>query len=396
MVWNLEKLYSSLLSLQESIESIKNELESSNTMVESYWEGFRYGEQELYTLLQAQKQLSSAELDLIESEQNNLIDYFKVLQVSGELLEYFSINADENTFLDMAQSKYNQRARGEALLESSDSYFPQIAEESFEEGNESVREAQEDNVSQQEQLELEETTKEPKRESLEDMLSFKELFLMQEREKYTILFEDFADMYEAMAFIQSNDLAQESFIYKKLRDEKVRIDVAYSLYESAQEANATIASREFTKVASLSILPKKVADIQEALFAFDQFELVDKKSIKPLIIEKEIKKEPFKTDAAFKREFLGANEDFYTLNVATFKNIEDAQRVIESENYAKSAFVFSYGDEIKLYKLMYGVYESYEAAQKALKEDKTLESYMPVIEKIRLRSTLCVQSFTGD
>ena len=389
MIWNLEKLYSSLLSLQESIESIKSELEASDTMVESYWERFRYGEQELYTLLQAQKQLNTAELDLIESEQNNLIDYFKVLQISGELLEYFSINADESTFLDMAQSKYNERIRGASLQKDEDSYFPLLAEGSFSDANESVSQTQEDKGQKEsEESKIKEETKEPQSESLENMLSFKELFLMQEREKYTLLFEDFADIYEAMAFIRSNDIASESFVYKKLRNEKVRIDVAYSIFDTAQEANATLASQEFSKDAKVTTLPKKVGEVQESLFAFDQLELVDKKSIKPIIIEKEIKKEPFKTDSAFKRAFLNADENFYTLNVHTFKTLEDAQRAVERGGYKKSAFVFSYGEDIKLYKLMYGVYESYEEAQKALKESSSLQSYMPVIEKVKLKQRL--------
>lgn len=388
MIWSLEKLYNSLLSLQESIKSIKSELEASNTMVDSYWEGFRYGEQELYTLLQAQKQLSSAELDLIESEQNNLLDYFKVLQISGELLEYFSIDPDESRFLDMATANYNQRSRGAVLEGDAKSYMPLVVERSLSDLNSSDEREPQENLVTQEAQEIQEEQKqqEPQKESLADMLSFEELFLIQEGEKYTLVFENFADIYEAMRFIEENDLVGQSFLYKKLYKEKVRINVAYSVYDGEDQANTVLSSQTFSTDQDPFV--KKISDVKETLFAFDQLELVDKKSValaKPL---KEIKNEPFKSDAAFKELFLNAPENFYTLNVGTFETMKDAQRVLESGNYTKHAFVFSYGEKIKLYKVMYGVYESYEAAQKVLKEDALLQTYMPVIEKVKLKQKL--------
>lgn len=385
MVWNLEKLYNSLLSLKENIENIKNELKSSQTMVESYWEGFRYGEQDLYTLLQAQKQLNSAELDLIDSEQNNIIDYFKVLQTSGELLQYFSIDVEKSTFLNMSKTDYNERVRGvkiDSQQEDNPSYIPQVAEELFVDSNKTKDTQDEFTVDAAVDFMPKST------EPLSDMLSFGELFLMEDSKKQTLVFEGFNDIYEALAFINDTDIEKESFIYKKLKNEKVLIDVAYSMFDTLEEASASKELEKFSTFTKEKIDIKTLGEVQEKVLEFNRLHLVDKKSIRPVVIKKEIQKEKFKTSSSFKREFLDAPEDFYTINVATFKTIADAQRVVEAGGYTEKAFVFTYGDRLSLVKFMYGIYESYEDAQKFLDQEKNLKIHTPIIEKVRLKQKL--------
>ena len=385
MVWNLEKLYNSLLSLKENIENIKNELKSSQTMVESYWEGFRYGEQDLYALLQAQKQLNSAELDLIDSEQNNIVDYFKVLETSGELLEYFSIDVEKSTFLNMSNTEYNERVRGvkvDSKQEDNASYIPQITEALFVDSNK-TKDTQEDFTADAAVDFIPKST-----EPLSDMLSFGELFLMEDSKKQTLVFEGFKDIYEALAFINDADIEKESFIYKKLKNEKVLIDVAYSTFDTLDEANASKNLEKFSAFTKEKINLKTLGEVQEKVLEFNRLHLVDKKSVKPVVIKKEIQKEQFKTSSSFKREFLDASEEFYTINVATFKTIEDAQRVVEAGGYKENAFVFTYGDRVSLVKFMYGIYESYEDAQKVLNKEKPLKIHAPIIEKVRLKQKL--------
>lgn len=388
MVWSLEKLYNSLLSLQESIKSIKNEVESSQTMVDSYWEGFLYGEQDLYTLLQAQKQLNTAELDLIDSEQNSIVDFFKVLEISGGLLEFFDVDMHQSTFLDMGHSSYNQRIRANTLdvNEQEASHLPFIAEETFLDTNETQTIKEQEQEQKQEQKE--EVQQEKAQEPLKDMLSFGELFLLEDGARYTLVFEDFRDIYKALEFIDGADIEKESFMYKKLQDEKILIDVAYSVFDTYNDANATKILEKFNKIPQDKIRVQSLAEVQERLFEFNKLHLVDKKSIKPIVAAKEKPKAPFQTDAAFKRKFLEADKDFYTINVATYKSMEDAQRVIEANGYKKDAFVFTYGDKVPLVKFMYGVFESYEQANKALQKEKALKTHMPIIEKVHLKQNL--------
>lgn len=73
--WNLEKLYTSLTSLLSNLDNVENEVNASKRMVESYWESFRNGEQDLHVLLQGQRQLNTAELDWIKSQQDSMKDF---------------------------------------------------------------------------------------------------------------------------------------------------------------------------------------------------------------------------------------------------------------------------------------------------------------------------------
>jgi outer membrane protein, adhesin transport system len=87
--WDSQKLFNSVQTNTKTLQTLKSEIESSEKMANAYWERFRLSSQDLIILLQAQRQVNSAELEKIRSEKTRVIDYFNLLAKQGKLLEYF-------------------------------------------------------------------------------------------------------------------------------------------------------------------------------------------------------------------------------------------------------------------------------------------------------------------
>ena len=87
--WNSYKLYNSVQTNGKTIHTLDTEVDASRLMVDAYWEKFRLSSQDLITLLQAQRQLNSAELERLRSEKTRIVDYFSLLSKQGKLIEFF-------------------------------------------------------------------------------------------------------------------------------------------------------------------------------------------------------------------------------------------------------------------------------------------------------------------
>lgn len=87
--WNTQKLYNSVQTNTNTLKTLQDEIVSSEKMADAYWERFRLSSQDLVTLLQAQRQVNSAELEKLRSEKTRIVDYFNLLTKQGKLLEYF-------------------------------------------------------------------------------------------------------------------------------------------------------------------------------------------------------------------------------------------------------------------------------------------------------------------
>lgn len=87
--WNSQKLFNSVQTNAKTIDTLGTEIEASRRMAESYWEKFRLSSQDLVTLLQAQRQVNTAELEKLRSEKARVVDYFSLLSKQGKLVEYF-------------------------------------------------------------------------------------------------------------------------------------------------------------------------------------------------------------------------------------------------------------------------------------------------------------------
>jgi len=89
--WNSQKLFNSVQTNSRTIETLTSEIDATQKMVNAYWEKFRLSSQDLAVLLQAQRQLNTAELEKLRSEKQRLLDFFELMTKRGKLLEYFEL-----------------------------------------------------------------------------------------------------------------------------------------------------------------------------------------------------------------------------------------------------------------------------------------------------------------
>lgn len=92
---------------------------------------------------------------------------------------------------------------------------------------------------------------------------------------------------------------------------------------------------------------------------------------------------------SFKEKFLNADSSKYTINLATALDYEKSIEYIKSFSIEENSFSFEFGVDIKYYKIMYGIYDTYDDAKIALDNlDKKLLSNNPRIENITIKQNL--------
>ena len=371
--WELEKLHTSLTSLQDNLSNVQDEVNSSRSMVSSYWESFRNGEQDLHVLLQGQRQLNTAELDLISSEQDTMKDYFDILKLSGELLKYFKIDIEQENYLDMAKAKY--RAQYKPILTQTQSPI------------ESPIKKEDVNVS--EIIENEKAKIEEKHSNnIEELLSFHEKFLVENPEKFTLVLDGFSNPLEGLKKIYEQNISKDSFIYEHFQDKKIKTKIAYKIFDSYEDANNSLSSLSPTEDFQIEPVGKVQKEFKEFSTLFFINENDVPKIAPPAKIEPKVEK-PFETDRAFKDKFLNAPKEYYTINITTFSSLQAAGKIVRQNKIEDDSFVFEFGKPKNWYKLMYGIFSDYASAKKALEELGTLKTtYLPVIEKIGLKQEL--------
>ncbi len=89
--YNLEQLFENIRSIDDTLIHIQKEVEANEKAVASYWDAFKYGTQDMQTLLLAQRALNRSQQDLLKDKKEYILSHFKLLAQSGELLEYLKI-----------------------------------------------------------------------------------------------------------------------------------------------------------------------------------------------------------------------------------------------------------------------------------------------------------------
>lgn len=92
----------------------------------------------------------------------------------------------------------------------------------------------------------------------------------------------------------------------------------------------------------------------------------------------------------FKDKFLNASSTKYTLNLATFSAQERADKFIEANHLQDNAFAFKFGETTQFFKVVHGIYNSYDEAKAAiasLTEDITGKN-QPRVESIEIKQAL--------
>lgn len=89
-------LHQSVNALSQSLKLTESEVISARKVVNSYWIAFKEGTQDLQALQLALGSLNRAELDYVDFQKNLYIDNFKLLQNTGELLQFLDLNYDRD------------------------------------------------------------------------------------------------------------------------------------------------------------------------------------------------------------------------------------------------------------------------------------------------------------
>lgn len=380
--WIISNVFQSLNTLEGSIDSIKQEVESSKVMVESYWEAFKNGEQDLQTLLTAQRQLNAAQVALIESYENRLNNYFKLLYETGQLVGFFELDPTKDNFIDFTKSKYKNNYYKN--VEVTKNYAAYTAAK----------------IEPQPEPLLPKVVKEVQMvDTLEDILMFKDIFLDAKDSDFTIFIESFDSVYETFNFMREHNATKQAFIVDVLKEYKLKNAIAHGVYNSIESANNALSgmrreqdkSYEIVSVSKVKEIYKKFLD---TLSELEPKKIIqEQEALKPKPkITKIVSKEPksYFTNEEFKQTFLRAGKDAFTINLATFTKLEDAVALLDKEKIASKTIVFRYGTNAEWIKVLYGVFSTYQEAEVKLLElsAQTREKYYPIIENIKDKQEL--------
>ncbi|MDD3506360.1 MAG: TolC family protein, partial [Sulfurimonas sp.] len=374
--WIISNVFQSLNALDGTINSIKQEVESSKVMVESYWEAFQNGEQDLQTLLIAQRQLNAAQVSLIESYENRVNNYFKLLFETGELVSFFELDPTKENFIDFTKSKYNNNYSKDTQLAKEYTDFMTLNIEA-------------DQITVEKEVQTIDT--------LEDILMFKDMFLDANDSDFTIFISSFESVYETFSFMQENNATKHAFIVDMIEGDKLKNAIAYGIYSSFEHANEVLGTVKKAQDKKYEVVPiTKIKELYkkflDSLSELQPKEAVPQKEIIKTKIIKLVPKEPqpYFTNEEFKQEFMRADESIFTINLATFTKLDDAIILLDKEKISNKAFVFKYGTNAEWIKVLYGVFATYEQAQAGLASlsAKTKENYFPIIENIKDKQEL--------
>ncbi len=382
--WIISDLFQSLSMLEGAISSTKQEVDSSELMVSSYWEAFQNGEQDLQILLIAQRQLNSAQVSLIESYQNRLNDYFKLLFETGELVSFFDLDPTKENFIDFTKSKYNNKYAKDAELVNNPLAFATM-----------------DILTQTPDVKTAAPQKEIKKvDTLEDILMFKDIFLDANDSDFTIFISSFDSVYDTFAFIKEHNATKQAFIVDMIEQETLKNAMAYGIYSSSKLANNELASMkkaqnknyEVVSIAKIKELYKKFLD---ALSELQPKEIAQQKEVIKTKIVKLVPKlpQPYFTNKDFKQKFLKADKGAFTINLTTFTKLDDAIALIDKEQISNKTFVLRYGTNAEWIKILYGVFATYEEAQAGVGalSAQTKEKYYPIVENIKDKQELSLK-----
>jgi outer membrane protein, adhesin transport system len=370
--WNISKLFTSIQSTNESLKSNISEVISLRKMVDAYWEEFNLGQQDLQTLLQGHKQLNSAEIELIKYENNNITDFFTLLGYTGDLLAFFDMDPEHPKFIDFTKSNYSQ-----------DIYI----DDKF--------------LTEKEKLEREDQKKEEEslRNSLagkavkdENINNFTKSFLSANNDFFTIEIATFNNQEDAITFIKNNELDKNSFAYNTIDDLSINSKIIHGVYE-----NIDLAKIEIDKLTESdnkkTLIIKRVKDVKKSYNDYvtglkvktptPEIKILEKiNTIEKIKQEKRI--EEFRFSEVAKLEFLNANLDAYTINITSFNNKKELEKILtENPSLYDKSFEYDYFNGTQLIRWNYGIYQKYDDAQNAIQSlgEKGL-LYYPTVQKV--------------
>lgn len=369
--WNISKLFTSIQSTNESLTSNISEVIALRKMVEAYWEEFNLGQQDLQALLQGHKQLNSAETELIKYENNNITDFFTLLGYTGDLLAFFDLDPIHPKFIDFSKSSYTQ-----------DVYI----DDKF--LNEKEKLEREEERKTQDELKRLLAEKASKDENINDFIKS---FSSSNDDFYTLEIGKFNNQKEATNFIKDKDLDKNSFAYDVIESFVVNSKIAHGIFPNMEIAQTQ--SNKLSKSIGQNITIKKVKDVKAYYAEYIAGLKVQPPEPEVKIIEKtntiekikQEKKEPeFQFNEAIKNSFLNTKTESYTINVTSFNDKKELENIlVKNPSLYENSFMYHYSNGTPLVRWNYGIYSTYDEAQKAIETLGEIgDSYYPVVQKI--------------
>ena len=369
--WNISKLFTSIQSTNESLTSNISEIISLRKMVDAYWEEFNLGQQDLQALLQGHKQLNTAETELIKFESNNITDFFTLLGYTGDLLAFFDMDPIHPKFIDFSKSDYTQ-----------DIY---IDDKFLNEKEKLEREADRKREEELRNLFADKAIKD------ENINLFTKQFLSTDDEFYTIEIGKFNNQKDALNFIKDKDIDKNSFAYDIAENLLVTSKIAHGIYSDIE-----IAKSESNKIATIykkDVIVKKVKDVKVNYNEYiagikvkapePEVKIVEKiNTIEKIKQEKKVAE--FQFNEKIKNDFINANPDSYTINITSFNDKKEIEKILlDNPSLYENSFIYNYSNGTPLVRWNYGIYNTYEDAQKAMEFLGDIEAkYYPVVQKI--------------
>ena len=387
--WNLSKIHTSVESVKEALKSTITEVKASRQMVTAYWDAFKLGEQDLQVLLQGQKQLNSAETELVNYEKSHVTDFFNILEITGDLSRFFDVDPENSKFIDFSKSDYKKNL---FVKDGSN-----ISLDSKKAEVKNIQKVEEDILKEEIIEEKEIEIPLPKLSIDENINNFLKEFLSFNNDNFMIEISSFANIYESFDFIKTNNLEVNSFTYDVVEKYNIKTRVAHNIFETEEKA------KEYLKLLEIKGLDKtyKIKKVKEIKSLYNNYmnglkvevkRPKPKPKIKPKTVKKVYKikkKKKFETNKSFKEEFLNANDNYFTINIASFTKIKKVEDFIKQNNIYNQAFFFKYGDNKQLIKLLYGIYPNYQTLEKQLnKFVAENNSIFPIVEKVGLVKNL--------
>ncbi len=370
--WNISKVFTSIQSTNESLSSNVSEVISLRKMVEAYWEEFNNGQQDLQSILQGHKQLNSAETELIKSESSNITDFFTLLGYTGDLLAFFDLDPIHPKFIDFSKANYTQ----DVYID--DKFLNQ--KEKIEKENE-IKEAEE--------LRKSLAGKAIKEQNINNFIKD---FTTANDEYYTIVIGKFSNQKDAIDFIKNKDLDKNAFAYDMIENFVVNSKVVFGIFATKEAAKiqSDKMSKEFIK-STLEV--RKIGDVKANYNEYIAGLKVKAPDPEVKIIEKtntieKIKQEKkvaeFQFSEVAKNNFLNAHSDSYTINVTSFNDKKELEDIlIKNPNLYENSYAFDYSNGKSLVRWNYGIYPTYNEAQKAIETLGEIgDGYYPVVQKV--------------
>ncbi len=397
--WNLSKLYTAVDSVSQALESTKNEIIASRKMVSSYWDEFKLGEQDLPSLLQGQRQLNTAEKELVKFEKEYITSLFNILQLTGSLTNFFDIDPASQKYLDFSKSDYtgdltpNKGLDLKTLDKENEEEKEPTLKDDILDKEDKLDESELDGIDEIENIQEPQLKLLDKKISLDEAIdSYTKQFLNFDENTYMIKVGTFKNIFESFKFIRELKIEENSLVFDVIDDYEIKTVVVHNNFKTKKEAQEYLErmqkafdSKEY-EVASVKDLRTQYYKYISGLKVEKPKTKVEVKVEKVVVDRylKPVEEKVFETNEAFKTKFLNAKENDFTINISTFTKLDDVENVINQNDIYEESLFFKYGENGSLYKLVYGLFDDYNEAKNYIKYKGIKgDNIFPVVEDIK-------------